>query len=142
MLKDFTLKMAASTVVMCVIGIPAIAASLEDWDVNDSSGIEAAEFERVFKDNGSFDRWDDDDNGSLTQMEIENGVGERQHAFNERYGDGWFKSWDGNSDSSLSEDEYYNGIYASYDVDGDKMIEETEFRALQEDVSNTGWYAS
>ncbi|KQW25429.1 hypothetical protein ASE36_21055 [Rhizobium sp. Root274] len=82
MFNGSTIKMTDSTVAMCLFGIPAIAADLEDWDVYGSSGIEAAQFERVFRDNGSFKRWDDDKNGSLTQMEIENGVGERQHAFN------------------------------------------------------------
>lgn len=68
MFKNSTIKMAVSTVAMCLFGIPAIAADLEDWDVNGSSGIEAAEFERVFKDNGSFDRWDGGADHRLTPV--------------------------------------------------------------------------
>jgi hypothetical protein len=76
----------------------------------------------------------------LTESEFETGLGDDATVFNTRFGDNAFGEWDVNDDNRLSNDEFYNGVYASYDSDGDKIIEEPEFGDIGDDIGDGGFW--
>lgn len=140
MFNKITTRLAASTFVLSLVAAPVMAAEYGDWDSDGTAGISDTEFRTGFNENKAFDTWDADDSGTLTETEFKEGLGDKDQAFNERYGDGWFGEWDANSDSAIGEDEYYDGLYSSYDADNNNVIEEPEFGDLGDDMGDGGWF--
>ncbi|MBM6584257.1 hypothetical protein ILT44_29095 [Microvirga sp. BT689] len=117
---------------VCAFGLmlfaaPVSAAEFGDWDANADARLTSEEFRMNFEEVGVFNAWDENDDLGLTESEFETGLGDDATAFNTRFGDKAFDEWDVNDDDRLSNDEFYDGVYASYDSDGDKIIEEPEF---------------
>jgi hypothetical protein len=129
----------------CAFGLmlgaaPVNAAEFGDWDANADARITAEEFRTNFEEAGVFNAWDANDDMGLSESEFESGLGDDTTAFNTRFGDDAFGEWDLNDDDTLSNDEFNGGVYASYDRDGNKVIEEPEFGDVGDDIGDGGFW--
>lgn len=136
---------SVSLVGVCTVGLmlfaaPVSAAEFGEWDANADARLTSEEFRTNFEEVGVFNAWDENDDLGLTESEFETGLGDDATAFNTRFGDKAFDEWDLNDDNRLSNDEFYNGVYASYDSDGDKIIEEPEFGDIGDDIGDGGFW--
>lgn len=119
---------------------PVSAAEFGIWDTNRDAGLTNDEFRSGFEKTGVFNEWDADKNLALTESEFDMGLGDNATAFNTRFGDDAFNDWDVNNDNSLTDGEFYDGVYASYDNDGNKIIEEPEFGDVGDDMGDGGFW--
>lgn len=140
--SHWTKTLLASTFALSLLAAPAIAAGeFSDWDANGDAGIDNEEFAAGFgEDVGVFDEWDTDDDGALSQEEFDAGYGQLDTAEANFDGEVGYDAWDANDDDLLSDDEFYDGVYASYDDDGDNIIEEPEFGDIGDDIGDGGFW--
>ncbi|MFN7025048.1 MAG: hypothetical protein ACK4QP_11105 [Pseudorhizobium sp.] len=132
--------LAAPAVSLLLMAGGVLAADFANWNTDGKDGISKAEFRAEFGKNRAFDIWDADNSGTLSQVELQAGLGGDGQAFGHRYGKDWFEDWDANSDSAISEDEYYDGLYASYDADHSNVIDDAEVGYVGDDMSDGGWF--
>jgi hypothetical protein len=137
-MRNTVSRIAACAFSLALAAAPVSAAEFGEWDANADAGLTSDEFRTGFDRTGVFNAFDGDDNLSLTESELETGIGTNAEAFNTRFGDGAFDAWDANDDDLLSNDEFNEGVYASYDFDRDNLIEEPEFGDMGDDMGDGG----
>jgi hypothetical protein len=139
------MRSSVSRIAVCAFGLalfaaPAGAAEFGEWDANADASLTSDEFRSGFEQTGVFNEWDSDDDLNLTESEFESGIGDNAQAFNGRFGEDAFGEWDANDDDMLSNDEFSDGVYASYDSDSSRVIEEPEFGDLGDDMGDGGLF--
>ncbi|MFC4171216.1 hypothetical protein ACFOYU_03945 [Microvirga sp. GCM10011540] len=123
---------------LMLIAAPANAAEFGEWDANADARLTNEEFRTNFEQAGIFNDWDQNNDLGLSEREFEAGIGDDATAFNTRFGEDAFNEWDVNNDNLLSNNELYDGVYASYDSNGDKVIQEPEFGDIGDDMGDGG----
>ena len=116
------------------------------WDVNNDEYLDETEFRTIYSEGAFYDDWDADDDGLLSDNELNEGIfntydadndgilnNEEYDAWNTAWGGDYdyYDAWDVNNDDVLDYDEYYAGIgeagvYNDWDVDNDGLFSEDE----------------
>ncbi len=134
---------ASSLLALGLATTPALADCHGDWDVNQDTMYDQAEFQEGIGENGWFAGRDADGDGLLAQDEFSAGLydtydrdddglfseEEREVGFGDTEA---YSTWDGDADGMLSEDEFNAGfgeseMYGAWDADGDSMLSEEEY---------------
>lgn len=71
----------------------------------------------------SYDTWDADNDGILSQEEFNEGIAET----------GVYSDWDTDATAGLNEEEFYGGAYNVVDQDDDGVLAEQEYGEYQDD---------
>lgn len=136
-----TLTAATALAATMAFAVPGHAAdNVNDWNTDNQAGLSSDEFRTGLEGTGAFDRWDTNGDNMLSQTEFNEGLGYNDDAFNARFGDDYYTSWDANEDSNVDEDEFYDGVYSTYDTDSNAMIDEPEFGDVGDDVGDGGFW--
>lgn len=131
----------APAVFLSLSAAPAFAQDAwQEWDANADAGVDMQEYETGMSSSGVFENWDSDGNGSLSQEEFDQGAGENQEAFNERFGENAFGEWDADGNDEVSETEFHESTFGAYDGDSNDIIEEPEFGDLGDDIGDGGFW--
>lgn len=110
-----------------VLGGCAAAGAALGWpgvDTNDDDMVSREEFEEFFDDTDAFARYDDDDDGVLSQAEYDEAVEDRLE------GEAYFAGLDADGSGGLDRAEFIDGLYSLYDSDRSGMLSESEFTSL------------
>lgn len=136
------LTAAAAVAATMAIAMPGNAlAQVDDWDTDTEAGISSDEFRAGLEGTGVFDEWDTNGDNMLSQSGFNEGLGYNDAAFNERFGEDYYNTWDANSDNNIDEDEFYSGSYSGYDADANDMIDEQEFGNFDNDDGDDGFWS-
>lgn len=141
MLKNKLAYLAASALTLSALSGPALAQQdMNDWHSDGDSIVTSEEYNAGMDSAGVFDKLDSDGNGSLSEAEFTEGLGDNEQAFNDRFGESWWTDWDADENDELSEDEFNEGTYAGYDADDSGTIEEPEFGDVGDDMGDGGFW--
>lgn len=100
-----------------------------EYDLDESDVVEREEFEEKWEGFGTFDTWDKDGDGYLSEKEWLEGS-------KDYYGEwdteemGYYSDWDTDGDNRLSTTEVALNTYDTWDLDGDGEIQKEEFETL------------
>lgn len=87
------------------------AAPFEELDVNDDDRVTQDEFRAYAQQQGVFQRWDEDRNGSINEAEF------RRIGIDSETGD--FETWDEDGNGSLSVEEFFGSVFGAWDDNED-----------------------
>lgn len=111
-------RIAAFAVTFCVAG-SAYAVTFDSLDQNADDEISKQEF----VDSKLFERWDNNDDGKLSE-------GETAQDWSE------LKDWDEDDSGYLDDDEFYDNAWSDWDVNDNDYLDDDEW----DDASDYGWY--
>src|SRR5687768_304836 len=138
------MNLIGATGVVACLAVPAYAAMPSDWDKNADASLTRDEFDARFTALGVFGKLDTDKNGMISQAEWTAGTATLGDAFKNRFAPDAasdpFKTWNMDAQDGLTEKEFYDGIYAVYDDNRDKTIQEAEFSDINMDTGTTGFW--
>lgn len=95
----------------------------DTWDVNDDGQVDESEWNTAGSDfnlgNQTWSEWDTGGDGALDTGEFRSGLADS----------GWYCAWDADHDNTLSQREYSDGLFGLWDKNGDRELDESEYRA-------------
>jgi hypothetical protein len=138
MMRNWMMAVGAATMAISLYAVPASAAMPAEWDANADAKVTPEEFSSRLTSMGVFAKWDTDKNGMISQTEFNTGMTAQGEAFKTRFvgtaDADLYTKWNVDGTEGLTEKEFYDGVYAAYDDDKDKVIEETEFSDITTDA--------
>lgn len=126
LLKHTNLVFIAVLFTFMCIAAPAAAQNecgFSNWDGNGDSYVDDSEFGSALEEEGYYDAWDTNMNGTIDEEEWQTGADQ----YLTDYDYGTYTDWDADSDGTLTEEEFNDGLFGIIDEDDDSMIAEEEW---------------